>query len=98
MFIRRGRSDAGPMPAETKSPKTRFWRIAGGLAIALVLSGAGIATVWTQSSPSRGRLCVQCCLTCFPDRGASYGACVAECQRGTGACTAPSNPVCPVAP
>jgi hypothetical protein len=97
MFIRHHQSDATePVPAETGSPKRRLRRIAGGLATALLLSAAGIATVWTQGPPPdgpRGQQCAEYCTKCFS--GKAVGVCVSQCVRGI--LELPSDGACPPA-
>lgn len=73
------------------SRREAFWRLGGGLALAL-LASLGL----TGAGENCGLLCAQCCSNLnFPPRSPEHGRCVRLCMQGEGPC---GPIVCPPPP
>jgi len=67
----------------TLSRRQAFWRLAGGVATA-VLASVGLVRA---SSRDCGKLCAVCCRNLDPPpRGPEMGACITACHAGLGPC------------
>lgn len=66
------------------SRRQAFWRVASGLAIA-VLSSVGARTASAEAKDC-GKFCAECCVKNLGLRGRELAECIQACHAGDGLC------------